>query len=438
MGGRMSELLDVYCFGETAGSLTDERPMRFEYSREWIEGGRPPISQSLPLDGRADPEAATAFFGGLLPEGVPRRLIARSSGISEGNDFALLAELGWDCAGAVSVYRHGQPPLPDGNGDDVKWLNGDELAQVIDELPRRPMLFDDDGEVRLSLAGAQDKLPVVVGSDGRIGLGGRRSGTGRGTARTPSTHILKLPIERLEGTVVNEAFALSLLNRIGANAVEASPRTVNGRQFLLVRRYDRRAAGAGSSSTQQRLHQEDFCQALGVPSDRKYESEGGPGQADCFDLIRRASGRRAPDVTALLDAAGFNFLIGNHDAHGKNFSLLYTPQKAQLAPFYDVLSSFVYRSSGHNMDRKLAMKIGGENRWDYVRRRHWDRFFEEAGLGVFPSRRRLLDLCDRTTRAARDVRNEFAAAGWDDPLLDSIIELIDLRAAAVLAELASQ
>ncbi len=367
--------LDVVCFGARAGELFDaEQGLSFAYDDRWLADGRPPLSQSLPLDGSFDAAAVAAYFGGLLPEGEPRQLLARQLGISASNDFALLERLGGDTAGAISLVAPGSSPQPAAAG--VEWLDEAGLAELIAELPDRPMHADPDGEYRLSLAGVQDKLPVVVGDDGRVGL--TKGGT-------PSTHILKTAIPRLPDTIANEAFCLALGRRLGLDTAHAAPRRAGERECLLVARYDRRPAAEGV----ERLHQEDFCQALGVPAARKYESEGGPGLADCFALVRRSVAVFAADGPRLLDSIGLSFLVGNHDAHGKNLSLLYLPEdgRATLAPAYDVLSTIVYRDV-RPMSRKMAMKIGGEYRPDHVRARHLDRLCEAAGLSIPPSRRR--------------------------------------------------
>lgn len=415
--------LDVWCFGRPAGVLTDTGPTpTFTYDKAWVDAGMPPLSQSLPLDGSFGPAAAGAFFGGLLPEGVPREVLARRLGVSGGNDFGLLAAVGGDTAGAISLQPPGEPSAP--GEDAVDWLDDDGLVALIDELPTRPMHADEDGEYRLSLAGAQDKLPVVVGEDGRIGLT---------MGRTPSTHILKTPIERLDDTVVNEAFCLALGSALGIESVRATPHRVDDREFLLVERYDRRVDQRGIH----RLHQEDFCQALGIPTQRKYEAEGGPSLADCFALLRSATEVPALEIRKLVDDVALSFLVGNHDAHGKNYSLLYLPDRAEavLAPTYDVLSTFAYHRR-YNLSRKMAMRIGGEYRPDDLRSRHLDAMLAEAGLGPAATRRLLRRHAANAPDAARRLRAEFADAGWDAPVLDRIIEVIDRRA-KTLDEIAS-
>ena len=415
--------LDVWCFDDQAGVLTDRRDgLDFAYSAAWIAGGQPPLSQSLPLGAEVESAAGVAFFGGLLPEGAQRDVLARRLGVSADNDFGMLQALGGDTAGAVSLLPPGRP-APRATGD-IAWLTDDEFAAVIDDLPTRPMHADADGEYRLSLAGVQDKLPIVVAGDGRIGL--TKGGT-------PSTHILKTPIAHLDDTVANEALCLAIGRLLGISTVAATPRRVAGREYLLVERYDR----AHDDGHVRRLHQEDFCQALGIPPQRKYQNEGGPGLADCFALVRRAVDVPARDLVRLVDAVALSFLVGNHDAHGKNHSLLYLPgsSSAVLAPAYDVLSTVTY-DKRRPMSRKMAMSIGGEYRPPYVQARHLDRMLDEAGLGVAAARRRLRGLAREAPGAAEAARANMVAAGWTAPVLDQIVDLVDARAAR-LAEISA-
>ena len=258
----MLRRLEVWCFGRLAGVLTDDgEALGFSYSQEWLAGGCPPLSQSLPLDGDFAERPVKAFFGGLLPEGDLRRLLALELGVSEENDFSILEHVGGDCAGAVSLYSPGRASRK-GEGE-VHWLDDAAVAKLIEELPARPMYAGPDDEYRLSLAGAQDKLPVVVGEGRRIGIPRR----GR-----PSTHILKTPISRLPATVLNEAFCLRVGERLGVRCARAEPRRVGDTEMLLVERYDRAERGGRAV----RLHQEDFCQALSVESSTQVPERGRP------------------------------------------------------------------------------------------------------------------------------------------------------------------
>ncbi len=407
--------LDVWLYGRHAGRLEQvDGQMRFAYTADYVASGGPPLSCSLPLDEREYDRPAQAFFANLLPEGEARTLVARRLGVSAGNDFGLLYEIGGDCAGAVTLLPRGASPDDEPVRTEVRWLDETALAAALDELPSRPLLADPDEGIRLSLAGAQDKLPVVV-RDGRIGIP---------LGRTPSTHIVKTPIARFDDTVANEAFCLELARSLGLSAASAEIREAGGQEFLLVERYDRRHAADGQV---ERIHQEDFCQALAIPPQLKYESEGGPGLADCFGVLLAASTELGVDRLALVDAVTLNFLLGNHDAHGKNFSLLLADAGVRLAPLYDLVSTAVYAG----LDRKLAMAIGGEYRPDYVRRRHVDRFADQTRLGPAATRRRMVRLAERAQAAAREAADRVGSR----PVLERVLETIATRAGWLEREL---
>ena len=410
--------LDVWLYGERVGRLEQrDGRMRFTYAREYAETEGPALSCSLRLDDEPYEREAEAFFGNLLPEGEVRTLVARRVGVSPGNDFGLLEAIGGDCAGAVTLLEPGQAP-EDSGPPEVRWLDEGELAATLDELPRRPLMVDPEEGVRLSLAGAQDKLPVVVAGE-RVGVPLRR---------TPSTHILKTAIARFDDTVANEAFCLALARALGLEAANAEVREAGGRDFLLVERYDRRRVDGAVT----RIHQEDFCQALAVPPQLKYEAEGGPGLAACFEALEEASARTSGDLLALLDAVVLNFAVGNHDAHGKNFSMLHRRDGTLLAPLYDIVSTAVYPG----LTRKLAMAIGGEYRPEYVRRRHFERMVASTSLGWAPTRRRLLELLRRLP-AAIEVAVAQTPAGSPAPVVGRIREVLSTRSGWLQRELTS-
>jgi serine/threonine-protein kinase HipA len=284
------------------------------------------------------------------------------------------------------------------------------------------MLAGRDG-LRLSLAGAQDKLPVVF--DGaRIGL--PQDGY-------PSTHILKPAIRAVTDSVINEGFCLALARELGLSAANAHIERRGADCFLLVERYDRTHPAKGKAV---RLHQEDFCQALGVVPEMKYQNEGGPDLADCFALLRRVTRPSAPQVLRLLDDVVFNALIGNHDAHAKNFSLLYSglPSRATpvLAPLYDALSTAIYPT----LSDKMAMKLGGRYKFSEVELRHWEAFFEAAELGAAQSRKRVIAVAVALPDAARALQAApmFAA----EPVVAKIVGLIERRAALTLRRLGAE
>ena len=419
----MAHELAVWLFADRVGTLAlvDGR-LSFCYAPEWLaQADAKAVSAFLPLQAEPfDDRQTRPFFAGLLPEGQMRRLIAQQFQVSGQNDFALLDHIGGECAGAVTFLEPGQAlPAPAGN-DDVQWLSDEEVVAILDELPRRPMLAGKDG-LRLSLAGAQDKLPVVF--DGaRIGL--PRHGT-------PSSHILKPAIPAVEDSVSNEGFCMALAEAMQLSPAKSKVHIVLDRPFLLVERYDRRIDAQGR---RQRLHQEDFCQALGVVPEMKYQNEGGPDLVQCFELVRRATRPSAPQVLRLLDGVIFNALIGNHDAHAKNFSLLYAGKTPVLAPFYDTLSTAVYPA----LTPKMAMKIGGKYKFSEVRAQHWEQFAESVGLAKAQARRRILELARSLPATARKLQSDPERRFDGNAVVERIVALIEQRCSLTIRRLTDQ
>lgn len=354
--------LDVYFREHLVGHLwlDERRRFVFGYDAGWLkQKGAIPLSLSLPLrEELYIDDTARSFFANLLPEAEIRKMIARQLGISMQNDFAMLREIGGECAGAVSVLPEGSSLL---EKPGYRVLDEEELHKIITELPRRPFLVGEKG-VRLSLAGAQNKLPIYMEGN-QIFIA---------TGNAPSSHILKPPIQGLDETVDNEAFCMMLASRMGLSVPKVTIRHGPDRLYI-VERFDREKSKDGKIL---RLHQEDFCQALNILPDQKYESEGGPSLARCFALLKEESASPAADQKALLSWVVFNFLIGNADAHAKNLAIIYTARGPRLAPFYDLISTRVYPDL---MD-KFAMRIGGENRPDWIQSRHWERFSAEVNI----------------------------------------------------------
>jgi len=342
--------------------LDEKKRFCFQYDAGWLEQSRIPLSLSLPL--QKEPyldDESHPFFANLLPEEKIRVVIARNLGISLNNDYGLLERIGGDCAGAVSLYPDSREPKREPG--TYRQLSLEELNTIISELPQRPLLAGEKG-MRLSLAGAQKKLPVFYDEQYFY--------LGYGTA--PSNYIIKPAIENLDGTVENEAFCMALAHEVGLDVPQSFIHQHKEARVFVVKRYDR----VGTTDGTKRLHQEDFCQSLRIPPEFKYESEGGPSLAACFSLIRKASNRSGKDVLSLLNWVIFNYLIGNSDAHGKNISLLLLPEGPMLAPFYDLLSTRIYTHYG--LAEGLAMKIGGESNPRAIQRKHWEQFAEEVGI----------------------------------------------------------
>jgi serine/threonine-protein kinase HipA len=401
----MARTLDVYLHNDLVGQLMqdDGGQMVFKYIEDWVNRpGATPLSQSLPLrKERFSRKECRGFFAGILPEENKREIIAGNLGISARNDFAMLEQIGGECAGAVTFVPAGQPQPERNYG--YRNLSSHELAAIFEELPKRPLLAGDEG-IRLSLAGAQDKIALrIEGDEISLPLGG-----------APSTHILKPAIERFAGVVFNEALCMNLATAVGLPTARVEIRTVEGLEYLLVERYDRvHRQVPGGAPVLERLHQEDFCQAQGIVSEEKYQKEGGPSLKQCFDLLREVSSAPVIDLAKLLDAVIFNYLVGNNDAHGKNFSLLYhgagtENQEVGLAPLYDLVSTIYYPE----LSRNMAMKIGGEYSSEKVTPKDFERLAEEARLAKPMVKRRVPDLADTVLAvlAKTSIAHPVAAA----------------------------
>jgi serine/threonine-protein kinase HipA len=392
----MAKTLDVYLHSDLVGHLVQDAGggMVFGYAESWLnKPSATPLSQSLPLrEKRFNRKECRGYFAGILPEEAKREIIARNLGISARNDYAMLERIGGECAGAVTFIPAGQPP-PERNYRYRK-LSAEELAAILTELPRRPLLAGEEG-IRLSLAGAQDKVAVrMEHGEVYLPLGG-----------APSTHILKPAVERFEGVVFNEALCMKLAVEASLPAASVETMKVHGMDYLLVARYDRiHRVGLDAEPIIERLHQEDFCQAQGMVAERKYQKEGGPSLKQCFGLLREVSSTPVIDLMRLLEAVIYNYLVGNNDAHGKNFSLLYhgvgtKSLEIRLAPLYDIVSTVFYPE----LSRDMAMKIGAEYSSEKVTARNFEQLAEEAGLGKPLVRARVPEMAERVIAALGKV-----------------------------------
>lgn len=357
------------------------------YAEAWRGAGDSfPVSLTMPLaQPRHGPEVTVPWLMNLLPEGEPLRAVTRALGVAREDVLGLVAKLGRDLAGALTT---GAPPS--GASPELRRLSEAELERILEELPARPFLVGDEG-VSMSLAGAQEKLPLSRVVDGlAVPMNG-----------AASTHILKPDNPRLPGSVQNEALCMVLARRCGLSVAPVTTGRAGARSYLLVERYDRRTLGAGV----QRLHQEDFCQALGRPPGAKYEHNHsgvrGPSLAEMFDLVR--AHMTAREITQLLDAVIFNIAIGNVDSHAKNYSVLLQPGRSTLAPLYDLMTGLTWA----NITLNHAQEVGGQQRGRHIYGRHWRRMAAAAGLAGPATVRRVQQLTGRiaveTVAAAAEV-----------------------------------
>jgi len=385
--------LMISMLGNPVGVLDDDgQRLFFRYNDAWLaDADALPLSRQLPL--QAEPfegQRVNAFFGGLLPEADARDQIARKLGISVNNDFAMLDRIGGECAGAIAlVPEELQGMAPPHHA--VRWLGKEEVTGMMERLPHQPLLAGEEG-LRLSLAGAQVKLPVVL--DSTSGVATRLA---LPLGDTPSTHIIKPEPVRFPGLAENEAWCMALARRIGLDAAEAWTERIGNVPCLISKRYDR-VQGASAESVR-RLHQEDFCQALGYPSSRKYQQEGGPSLRECFQMIRDWSTAPVLDIRHMLDAVIFAAITGNADAHGKNHSFLYAQGTRRMAPLYDLVCTMAWPE----LSTTLSMKIGSASTLAEVSPEHFKQLCDQAKLGWPMVCERIKTLCRQILDATQET-----------------------------------
>ncbi|MGH9720701.1 MAG: type II toxin-antitoxin system HipA family toxin [Bryobacteraceae bacterium] len=406
----MADALDVYLNENLAGRLREEKGrLFFAYESMWLESGQfIPLSVTMPRQAEEFADTVTrAFFDNLLPEGDIRAAIAKLKRVSERNTFGLLEEIGGDCAGAISLWPKGDKPKAN---EGYVAITDERLSKVLADTQKRPLLVIDD-ELRLSLAGAQDKLPVYYD--------GIKLALPQGSA--PSSHILKPGSSGYPQMPLNEHFCMQLAAASGLPVPESvvlrKPTPV-----YLVQRYDRVKTADGALA---RIHQIDFCQALNLPSSKKYEKEGGPSLSACFEVIGKFSAQPAKGRLEIISWVIFNYMVGNADAHAKNLSLLITSAGISLAPFYDLISTAVYK----DLTLTLALKIGGEDRPDWIQERHWKAFAEVSGANPRIVWSKIAELSAVMPGKARKVLDSLELENQQAEMLGRICSVVEKRAA---------
>lgn len=384
------ESLDVYLNDRKVGRLDDENgSLSFAYDEGYLaDGVREPLSHALPLCREPYSHVSVEpVLSNLLPDDIIRTRLGEILQIPRENTFAFLKAIGGDCAGAVAFFPSGRTPAADTAGE-FRELSDDEAGAVLDNLEKRPLDIGEEG-LRISGAGAQDKLIACI-RDGRVLLP---------LNGTPSTHIIKTEIRNYPGSVENEWYSMSLAAACGLSVAESGIVVIGGRRRFVSTRYDRMPA----DGRVKRLHQEDFCQMLGIDPKRKYETLGGPGIVASFRLLRELS-VSAADTLEFIDRLIFNFLVGNGDAHGKNFSVLYKDGVATLAPMYDVMSTAVYPEVG----RRMAMKIDDEYAFKWITIGKFVRMAEKIGVSEKMMRREIAKISRRIGKEASLVARRCA------------------------------
>ena len=386
-----------------AGSVlgNTDSDAQFRYAASYLEDPKAaPISLSLPLRaGFFTPMQTRSFFEGLLPEGFTRRAVAAHLHLNEQDYVQILHRLGRECTGALRV--HLKDEFPEARYEKLTF------GQI------RQLAAEGAYESAALITGSRQSLP---GAMGKIGLY-RDMETGEwylphGTA--PSTHIVKQSHVRLKQIVPNELLCLTAAKYCGIDVPESFIIDLGSGEdadILLAsgrfdRRYPEHPKMVNGLRVPFRLHQEDFAQAMGIPSEQKYES-GDRHLAKLFALLRSHSARPVEDQLKLWDRIVFHYLIGNTDGHLKNYSLLYAPdlKSARLAPAYDIVHITGYPRMTHGM----AFSIGTAKQIEEVTRESFRIAAREAGIGQAMAMDRLDDMserfCPALDRAASELEN---------------------------------
>lgn len=405
----MKPLLNIYFNERHIANLWIEDKY---YSFQYITQETQPISLALPV--REEPyikDYAKPYFANLLPEGETRTLIETRLGISRGDDFELLKQIGGDCAGAVTLFPADQTPFKNAG---YAALSEVELVALINNLPQTPLCVGLSKKIRLSLPGAQNKTTLYV-KDGVYYL--PENGA-------PSSHILKVPITNIRGitdTVQNETFVMMLAKEIGVNVPGVEMVQIGDVPVFVIERYDRRL---DDNQKLQRVLQEDFCQLYRLEPTVKYQNAGGPSLENCAEKIREHSSDRVTDIEQLLKWTAFNVLVGNADAHGKNLSMIWGSGGIRLAPFYDILSTTVY---GVNHDDDFAMSIGREFDSAKITRTNWKQLAEFLDINIRLVDKINAEIVYSIEHAVDVVLDKYHSKYEGSAIIDRIVKVIGRR-----------
>ena len=377
-------------------------------------GNRARLSLSLPVRPEPYPSrrGGNRWVRAILPEPQLRDRLAVEFGLEADDYSGMLFQVGRDVAGAAVIVPTGEPESL--GTERVALVTDDEVVGMIARMPTNPLGVDHERGVRLSLAGAQEKLLLVLMSDERWG---------RPVDGYPSTHILKPEPSKYPGLATNELFSLRLAETIGLEAASAAIRTFATTPTLVVERYER-IRGAGSV---RRIHQEDLLSAIGRDPLHKYEQDAeygsvGPSLNDLAGALSMHLGLAR--LARFLDVVTFNAAIGNADAHARNISLLlHEDGSVGFAPLYDLVCTRVF----DDVSSDLSQRINGQHDIDLVTIDDLVAEAESWGLTGGFARRRVVDVVDRIRRSLDGAASAAIASGGNASTVGQVRETIETR-----------
>ncbi|OLF60223.1 serine/threonine protein kinase [Aeromonas veronii] len=430
-----NQALSVAMNGDVVGTLYRDTKgaMSFQYTPDWVsEPGARAISLSLPLGhGRISGKEVFNFFSNLLPdsEAIIARMQARFQ-VETAHPFDLLASVGRDCVGAIQLYPPGED-IPSVMDTLAEPLDEGQIEALLEGYQMAPLGMEEGADFRISLAGAQEKTALLWYQDRWQ----------RPQGSTPTSHIFKLPIGRIEHHNIdlresceNEWLCLRIAREFGFPVANAELAVFGKKRVLIVERFDRRWSRNGNWLM--RLPQEDCCQALGIAPALKYESHGGPGIEAIMRLLL-GSRLAVQDRELFFKSQILFWMLAAIDGHGKNFSLFIEPESSfRMTPLYDVMSAFpIFETGGIAAKKaKMAMALQGRNRqyhFAMIQPRHFISTAAHVGFSQDAAAQLMLDMAAKTEAVIATVAAELPA-GFPEPISNAIFNGLSSQAARIM------
>lgn len=394
-------VLTITMYGTTIGYITQRTPTSdpaFTYDRAYVEsGGSTPLGILMPVQTTSyKGKRVRAFLESLLPEDqATRQFWGASLGVDPSDTIAILANMGWDCPGAVQFSDPDAVTDMLSQAQSVHPLTTAEIGARLRDLRTSTDPSWTLPEEHWSLPGQQPKFALARLHE--------RWHEVRGSAA--STHIIKPGIGRLHHQALVEHATMRAADDVGIEVAATEYTHFADEPAVVIERYDRIVL---KDHTVLRLHQEDFCSATGNLPTKKYEAHGGPRLIDFARTIGQNATDREKALRALGDFVAINYVAGAPDGHSKNVSLMLLPGETTVAPLYDLATSFPYKGSSGL--REVALGVGGRRKFGQVLGKHWDRAAQTLGIPVEEYRARVRDLAAGFPDAFSDALRAIATS----------------------------
>lgn len=410
MAKRKLNSLAIWMNGELVGhwrikSGVDE----LAYADEWLSNPRGrPLSLSLPFtpgNQIIKGDNVSFYFDNLLPDSRNiRERLAKRFNTTSVKVFDLLIELGRDCVGAIQLLPEGDKP-ENIQRIEYKSLDDSQVAELLGNVVNSSPLgqMNDDSELRISLAGAQEKTALLWHNNQWC----------EPLGETPTTHIFKLPMglvgnmkADMQASVENEWLCSKIMAEFNIPIAHCDIGVFGNKKVkaLIVKRFDRKLSADALWII--RLPQEDFCQAKGLSSLLKYQNDGGLSIDDCMGLLSNSTNANIDKLNFFKSQVIF-YLLAATDGHAKNFSITHLPNNQyKLTPLYDVLS--IHPLIGNKANQiakqkvKMAMAIQGSQNYYHLHKIQY-RHFITQGKSVGFTEQEVIEIINNVINNVDDV-----------------------------------